>query len=443
MLRTTTATLVVLSLAAATTACRSPTTPAAPGDTGASPTPMPTPTETTSTAAAPPADSVDAAPVGPGDVAAANAFALRAYRAVASSQPGANALVSPPSLRLALGMVLLGARGETAQEMSAALGLDAAPAAVVAEARAESAAWSSVGGPGVVLSVANRLWGDKTLALEPAFVTQSRAGFGAGLEQVDFVGAFEPARATINGWVKTETRDKIPELLPAGSLSTLTRLVVTNAVYFDGKWKTPFDPKATQPAPFFVGGKQQVQVPMMQQKSRIQYLRSAAARAAFVELPYGDGAMSMVIALPDERTGLGALEAALDGALLDAVAKDGARVEVVLSLPRFEFSAGGSVKPALQALGMRRAFDAQRAELDGIAARAELSVSDVFHKTFVRVDEAGTEAAAATGVVIATRSAAVTPPPRFTADRPFLFVLREAKTGRVLFVGRVEDPRKT
>lgn len=429
--------LGTLSITLALAACRKPEGPA---DTGAPVAPPPSsapasvPAEPRAPEAAIPATTT--ATVGPGDVARANDFALRAFRAVSAQHAGANVLVSPPSLRLALGMVLLGARGETARELGTTLGLDADPQAVVHEARAESAAWSSVGGPGITLSVANRLWGERTLTLDPGFVSRSRAGFGAGLEQLDFAHAFEPARATINGWVKTETQDKIPELLPAGSLSALTRLVVTNAVYFDGKWTTPFDPQDTHPGSFFVAGKKEVQVPLMRRTGKMKLLRSKDA--ALVELPYGGGAMSMVIVLPDARAGLDTLE--LDAALLDALTTADVAPKVQLVLPRFEFSHGGSVKKALQALGMRRAFDPAAAELDGIAERAELSVSDVFHKTFVRVDEAGTEAAAATGAVIATRAAAA-PPPSVIVDHPFLFLLRETKTQRVLFVGRVEDPR--
>jgi len=367
---------------------------------------------------------------------ASNQFAARSLAVVAKRETG-NVFLSPPSLRLALGMTFVGAEGTTAKEMAGALGLDADRAKVTAQAKREIGAWKAANGKDVELAVANRLWGDKGQPFEKAFLDMTREGWGAPLEPVDFKNAFEPARKTINGWVKQETKDKIPEILPAGSLTPLTRLVLTNAVYFKGKWATPFDKKNTRPAPFHVNGAEKpVPLPTMHASGHYKYAEEGGIK--LVEMPYGRGDLAMVIALPSARNGLDKVLSELSSEKLAAWHKKLAPAQKIeLSLPSFEFSFGGSVKEDLKSFGMKRAFAAD-AEFEQIAKGAKLSVSDVFHKTYVKVDESGTEAAAATAVVVATRGLSLST--AFVVDHPFLFYLHDTKTGRVLFIGKVVNP---
>jgi serpin B len=371
------------------------------------------------------------------EVARSNQLAARLHKTITQKDRG-NVFTSPTSLRLALGMVYVGAEGETAKQIASALSLSEPANATADAAKSERDAWASLASPAVELRVANRLWGDKATKLEPGFLSLTQRGWGAPLEPVDFQGAQEPSRKLINAWIAKETKDRIPELLPQGSLTPLTRLVVTNAVYFKGKWQTPFDKALTTPRDFAsaAGAKK---VPFMHQTGGFAYAEESDAR--LVSIPYGPkGEVSMVIVLPKAVDGLGAIEAKLSSASFDgwskALAAGSERLE--LALPKVEMRWGGSVRPALEALGMKKAFT-DDAELEGIQKNGDLKVTDVFHKTFVAIDEVGTEAAAATGVVIGTRSMPAPPTP-FVVDRPFLFFLRDTSSGRVLFLGRIVDP---
>lgn len=372
----------------------------------------------------------------PDDTTASNAFTARIFTAVAKKAQG-NVFLSPTSLRLALGMAYAGAAGKTAEEMATALDVDADPAKAAASARAEIAAWRALGGQDVELSVSSHLFGDRSVRFENAFLTLTRDGFGAPLEAVDFKGAAEPARARINAVVAQETHDKIRDLLPAGSVDALTRLVLTNAVYFKGQWTTKFDKESTRPEPFYAAGAEPpISAPTMHKTA--QFKHGAADGVNLVELPYGKGDIAMVIVLPDARDGLPAVVAGLSDKSFvtwrSALVSD---KDLALSLPAFEMSFGGSMKGTLESLGMRQAFS-DSADLSKMAKGEKLSVSDVFHKTYVKVDESGTEAAAATGVVIGTRSIRLGD--TLKVDHPFLFYLQDTKTGRVLFIGQVTSP---
>lgn len=371
------------------------------------------------------------------EVARSNQLAARMHRAIVAKDQG-NVFTSPTSLRLALGMVYVGAEGETAKQIASALSLSEPASATADAAKSERDAWAGLASPAVELSVANRLWGDKATKLEPGFLGLVGRGWGAPLEPVDFQGAQEPSRKAINAWVSKETKDRIPELLPQGAITPLTRLVVTNAVYFKGKWQTPFDKALTTPRDFAAkaGAKK---VPFMHQTGGFAYAEESDAR--LVSIPYGPkGEVSMVIVLPKAVDGLAGIEARLSSTSFEAWSKalsEGSQ-RLELALPKLEMRWGGSVRPMLEALGMKKAFT-DAAELDGIQKGGDLEVTDVFHKTFVAIDEVGTEAAASTGVVIGTRSMPAPPTP-FVVDRPFLFYLRDTQKGRVLFLGRVVDP---
>lgn len=358
-------------------------------------------------------------------------------------QPG-NLVVSPASLALALTMTWSGARGDTAREMAAVLHIDGSPPEALAAAGAQLNAWNDPGRTKYTLAVANRLFGEATTAFDPAFVADTERFFKAPLEGVDFVNQADAGRQRINAWVAEQTRDRIRELLPAGSVDGQTRLALVNAIYLLADWENPFNPAWTKPAPFYTPGGAR-DVPTMAQVEAFRYGR--ADGVSVLEMPYVGGDLSMVVVLPDARDGLGAVEERLSAETL-ARWIDAARLQQVrVWLPRFEIDPPQplALAPVLAALGMPTAFDRRRADFTGIADPPNpddrLFISQVFHKAYVKVNEQGTEAAAATAVVMARAgSAPSAPPPEFRADHPFLFFIRDNRTGVILFAGRVVDP---
>lgn len=369
------------------------------------------------------------------DVTRANDFAARLFKGIAKGKD-VNTTLSPTSVRMAMSLVAQGAKGATKTELASALNLHATDSA--ADAAAELADWKKRGTKGTTLRIANRLFSEKTTPAQQSFQDVATKQFGSSVEPLDFIGGAEPSRALMNKWVAKETENKISELFPRGSVTANTRFVIANAVYFLGNWKSPFDVKATTPKAFFVGGgATSKNTPTMQKTARFAFAEEEDVLLA--SLPYEGDEMAMVVALPKAKNGLGALIDRLDGDVLgkwhDALGK-GSR-ELALELPKFELSAGGSIKPNLEALGVKQAFT-DSADFSGIGD-AKLSISDVFHKTYIRVDEKGTEAAAATGVVVGTTS--LPPPPTpFVADHPFVYYLVDKTNGRVLFIGAIVDP---
>ncbi|MEM1417761.1 MAG: serpin family protein [Myxococcota bacterium] len=364
---------------------------------------------------------------------ASNAFAFDVYGAA----PAGNLVFSPASLSLALTMTWAGARGETADEMARVLRLEGDDGARHAAAGRILASFNA----GDALRVVNRLYGEQAFGFDPAFLTLLRESYGAPFSPVDFAGDAETQRARINGDVADFTRQRIPELLPAGSLDGLTRLVLVNAITFLASWEHEFDPAETRPEPFLVNGTgPAAPAPLMRQTRSLRYAETGGAQV--VELPYGDGAHSMVLVVPREPNGLPAIE----GTLGETFAARRTPRPVRLTMPRWTFE--GARLPLLEvlpALGMRRVFDADAADLTGMApahAGGEtLYVKRAFHEAFVKVDEEGTEAAAATAVVVASRSAArPVPPVTVRADHPFAFAIVHRVSGTILFLGRVANP---
>lgn len=360
------------------------------------------------------------------------------------SQPG-NLAVAPGSIALAFGMTEAGARGETLAEMRRVLHSGLAPDRQAAALGALSARWNGPLGDGVTARTANRLFGHPRFTFEPPFIALTQALFAAPLERVDFAQV-DAARQRINGWVAEQTMDKIRDLLPPGALGADTRLVLVNAMYLRAPWETPFAAYATRDEPFFVDGSTEAPVPTMSRAGRLPIATGPGFRA--VELAYRGDDLAMVVLLPDARDGLGALEAQLTPERLHATFAALAPAQVSLRLPRFRVSTASlSLRAALGALGMRLPFTRREADFTGIADPPQpddrLFISDAFHKVFVDVGEAGTEAAAATAVVMARAGAAppTAPPAPFVVDHPFVFVIRDRRTGALLFVGRVLDPR--
>lgn len=368
---------------------------------------------------------------------AANTFALELYRRAREREQG-NLLLSGTSVRTALGAAYVGARGETAREMARALHLPAEPDEAARGAAAALDAWRQAAGDGAELAIASRVWTDAGLSLDPSYVARA-ARFGARPEPVPFQRAPDEARRTINEWTAEQTRGAIAELLSEGAVDARTRAVVTNAVWFKGRWASPFPVDATEDAPFHLAADRDVQAPTMHATETLRFADLAGVR--LLELPYARSELAMLIVLPDAVDGLARVERELGPKTLDRWTAALSPRRVAVSLPRFRFASGGPMNDVLEAMGMRSAFTPKASFAGMITGKPErLGLDRVVHRTWISVDEHGTEAAAATGGVMRTTSAAVGPVVRFDADHPFLMLVRDTRTGRLLFVGRVVDP---
>ena len=377
-----------------------------------------------------------------------NAFALALYGRLCR-RPG-NLFISPFSIRTALAMTYAGAGGETAEQMGRALRFNSPGEALHAAFAEVIRRLNAAGGGEYEMAVANALWAQEGAPPLSDFLERVAAHYGGGLNVVDFRRDAEGARALINLWVEERTRQRIAGLLPQGGLGGDTRLVLVNAVYFKGLWRLPFRESATRPEPFYLEDGGEVRAPLMRQREAVRYMAAADFQAA--ELDYRGGDLSMLLLLPNRKDGLRDLEKGLSARMLrECVAQMSVR-EVELLLPRFKVTWGTEeIGSHLRALGMTLAFERSRADFSGInglePSHAEsLFISAIFHKTFVEVNEQGTEAAAATAVVMDVRSAMPNhnppPVPVFRADHPFLFAIRELKSDTLLFLGRVADPTR-
>jgi serpin B len=392
---------------------------------------------------------------------ATNQFAVDLHRQLATDEN--NLCISPYSIESALAMTFAGADGETRTEMARVLHFtgDASPVSASFASLQHSLEEMSAktvelakkskefGGPSepITLNIANRLFAQKDYDFRQDFLSVVKRNYGAEFEPLDFIADAAAATQHINTWVAKQTRDKIRDLIPLGALNKLTRLVLANALYLKAPWADPFSEKTTQPEPFFVHGREPVDVPMMRKTARFGYARREGFTA--VSLPYAGSELQFLVLLPDDVNGLRALESKLAANVLAGCAKLEAQ-EVNLHLPKFKLEPPTiALAETLQALGMKSAFDIPRgsANFDKIAPRKPddyLYISNVFHKTFIDVDEKGTEAAAATAVVMmrATAMRREKPLPiEVKVDRPFVYAIQHVPSGVCLFLGRVTDPR--
>jgi serpin B len=351
-----------------------------------------------------------------------------------------NLFLSPFSISTALGMTAAGAKGKTLEEMQKVLRL---PENAHVAFRAVLKSLNDEPDPkkrGFALSTANALWAQQGYPWKPEYKKLVAYGYDAGLFDVDFKTAPEAARGTINAWVEKETKDKIKELLARGIVTPDTRLVLTNAIYFKGDWQDPFKKEATKDLPFTTADGKKADAPLMFRIGGYLYGETDAFQV--LDLPYTGRRISMTVILPKKADGLPAVEKELTEAKLAETLK-ALRYEklVHVTLPKFKTEKSFTLNKPLKALGMKAAFEG--ADFSGMHTGGEqLDITAVIHKAFVDVNEEGTEAAAATGVVVGRTSAAPPPTPKyFKADHPFLFLIRDQKTGTVLFLGRVENPR--
>jgi serpin B len=288
---------------------------------------------------------------------------------------------------------------------------------------------------GFRLNIVNGLWGQDGYGFLPEFLDVLAENYGAGLRLLDFRNAAEESRVVINDWVSDQTEDRIQDLIPQGAIDPLTRLVLTNAIYFNAAWDNPFEPNLTEDGPFYLLDGGEVTVPMMRQTESFGYTEGEGYQA--VELRYDGGELSMVILLP-EAGEFETFEGSMDAARVDAIVAALAHREVALKMPKFEFDSDFSLQDPLVAMGMPDAF-AEVADFSGMTGNRDLFIADVIHQAFVSVDEAGTEAAAATAVIMA-ELAVPAEPVEVTVDHPFVFLIRDIETGAILFVGRVVNP---
>jgi serpin B len=362
------------------------------------------------------------------------AFALELYQKLRGTE--GNLFFSPYSISAALAMTFAGAGGATRDQMAQALHflLDRKqlhPAFALLAADLEDAGRLGQ----VQLKIANALWPRREYQFLKTYLSLAKKFYGVKITPVDFSDE-KAARQTINNWVEDKTGNRIKDLIQEGALDSLTRMVLVNAIYFKGTWANEFDPQRTGDAPFLTAPDVQVQVPMMTRKHNYRYAETEDLQV--LELPYAGHRLSMLVLLPRELDGFAKLEDSLSLESLDKWIRDLNETEVELSLPRFELSFPFQLNDALISMGMPDAFT-ERADFSGMDGSRELYIGAVLHKAFVAVNEQGTEAAAATAVIMQTKAFAIGAIV-FRADHPFVFLIRDNNTGSLLFIGRLINP---
>lgn len=379
----------------------------------------------------------------PGDIQALvennNKFAFDLYGSL-QTQDG-NLIYSPYSISLALAMTYAGTRGETESQMAQTLRflpqdrLHPTFNALDLQLTERSKTQSNEETP-LQLNIANAVWAEQTYPFLPSFLDTMALNYGAGVRLADFVNRYEEARLEINNWVRDRTEDRIKDLIPEGVLDTNTRMALVNAIYFKGDWLAPFNPESTQDAPFHLLEGSEVTVSMMNQDTLIPYATGDGWQA--VELAYQGQTAAMDIIVPDEGR-FAEIETSLDHETVSTILSSLQPTSVTLALPKFKYESEFGLADQLKTLGMTDAFDPDRADFSGMSERNDLHISEVVHKAFVAVDEKGTEAAAATAVIVGVTSAPVFDV-ILTIDRPFMFLIRDIPTGQILFIGRVLNP---
>ena len=393
-------------------------------------------------------------------VTAINALGIDLLRKAEGTD--SNALLSPYSIQSALAMTYAGADGITREEMRKVLhypgdeskvhgsftALRKALESVVQESMTNAAQmkqWGATNDP-ITLTVANRLFGQSGYDFRAPFLALVKDDYAAPFEPLDFVSDPAGAAKHVNDWVEDQTRQRIRNLIPEDALDKLTRLVLINAIYMKAPWAEPFETSATKPGPFHLNSGRSVDVPMMTQRQELSYAKGNGFSA--LQLSYGGYQLEFLVLLPDKRNGLASLEAKLTPGVLTGKAVKWEMRDVTLFMPKFKLEPPMlPLSKTLQALGMKSAFDQplHSANFDRIAPRRPndyLFLTEVLHKTFLNLDEQGTEAAAATAIYVSTSGIHEPPKPiEVRVDHPFLFAIRHQPTGACLFLGRVTDPR--
>ena len=374
-----------------------------------------------------------------GLVAGNNAFAFDLYQALRGE--GGNMFFSPYSISEALAMTYAGAKGQTEADMADALHFTLFqdklhPAFNWLDLELANRGEGAEGkdGKGFRLRIANALWGQKDYKFLSPFLDTLAINYGAGLRTVDYINNAEKSRVTINDWVAENTEDRIKDLIPQGIINSYTRLVLTNAIYFNAAWLNPFKEENTKDGTFYRLDGSTVTIPMMKQGESMRYAEGDNYQA--VELQYDGRELSMIIIKPREGE-FEEFEKSFDDTVLQNIVRQLGVHDVTLTMPKFKYESSFGLKEALGALGMGIAFT-ENADFSGMNGKRDLLIQDVLHKAFVSVDEAGTEAAAATAVIVGTTS--MPEPAEMQVNSPFIYLIRDNATGTLLFVGRVLDP---
>jgi serpin B len=374
-----------------------------------------------------------------------NGFAFDLYHTIIQNDHG-NLIYSPYSISLAFSMAYAGARGETEAQMAEVLrylpqqthhlafnALDQHFTSLGRDSENEDN--DDLKGEPFQLNIANAIWGQQGYPFKEEYLEVLAQNYGAGLRTVDFTEDPEAARQAINRWIEEQTQDRIQDILPPGVIDALTRLVLANAIYFKGSWLFPFSEPATQFGPFTLLDGSQVNVPLMRRSNTfLRYLQRDGYQAAL--LPYTGDAIQMLVILPDSGQ-FEEVESRLDPEFVDNIWQEAARQDLTLVMPKLDFESELSLKELLIEMGMTAPFGA--ADFGGIAGEDELFISNALHKANITVDEKGTEAAAAT-VIVMPGSAPIEEPIELRLDRPFIFAILEQETGSILFLGRVMNP---
>jgi serpin B len=365
-------------------------------------------------------------------------FALNLYQQL-GTRPG-NLFFSPYSISTALALTYAGARGNTERQMARVLQFNAEGQRLHASFGELQRHLGEAGAKqGIELSIANALWSQKKHPFLPAFLAIATDEYQANLAQADFATEAGAARDKINRWVAQKTKDKIRDILPAGSLTDLTRLVLVNAIYFKGIWDKPYNKAETSVQPFHISSTREAKAPLMRHFDQVKFLGEGDFQA--VELPYKGRELSMVIFLPREIDACGKLESRMTPEFLSSSLNQMKQQKVEIFLPRFELESSFDLNDTLARMGMPDAFGPE-SDFSGMDGTRQLYLSGVFHKAWGEVNEEGTEAAAATAVVAAARAVVkpAAPPPVFRADHPFIFLIRDMRSGSILFLGRFAGP---
>ena len=369
-------------------------------------------------------------------------FTFDLYQELAAED--GNLFYSPYSISMALAMTYAGARGETEQQMADAMRfllpqqkLHTAFNAMDIQLNQRGEGAEGKDGEEFRMNVVNAIWGQKDYKFLPGFLDILAENYGAGLRLLDFVSQPEESRITINDWVSVQTEERINDLIPQGSIDSLTRLVLTNAIYFNAAWQYPFEENATSDGSFHLLDGSDVTVSMMKQTKGFGYAEGDGYQA--IELLYDGRELSMMIILPEVGR-FEEFESSVDDVLVNEIIASLQREQIALTMPKFEFDSSFGLVKTLAEMGMPIAFTTG-ADFSGMTGNHDLYIGDVIHKAFVSVDESGTEAAAATAVVM-EMTAMPQPPLEVSIDRPFFFLIRDIETGTALFVGRVLDPTK-
>lgn len=367
-------------------------------------------------------------------IVSSNLFAMDLYNYLAKTEKG-NLFVSPYSITIAMGMTYAGASGTTREEMAKVLHFPLSDKNFHENFGKTQKTILSSGAKGVEISLANKLWADKQYKFKCSFTRGVRKNYNAPLVRMDFRNSPEPSRLEINGWVEQQTKSRIKELLPNGAITDLTALVLTNAIYFKGQWDNKFSPENTRSDAFFPSATDKVPCQFMNREGKYQYAKTENFSA--LEIPYAGKEFSMLVLLPHDGIELEEVEKNLSFETITLLAVNMDEFDVRVSFPKFKFENKYELKPMLSSLGMPTAFS-NRADFTRMSKKPDLKIDEIYHKAFVEVSEEGTEAAAATAVVIVRKAMPMFVD--FNANRPFLFMIKHNPTGAILFIGRLVKP---